>query len=107
MSTRRITAWEQEIEEADPGLRFDPAPRAILQFTVVVMAAVQAAFFDRLRQRVELLDPLARPGPVRRQKRAAKQVDERRWHGVERQRARRLPHFSSLGIDAVCEAELP
>src|SRR5262245_53236114 len=104
MSAPRFVPGEQEVEEPDAGLRFDSTPRALEQLPVVVMAAVQLAFFERLRQRVELLYPFARTGSVRRQKRAAKQVHDRRRHGVERQRAGRLSHLPRLGVGAVGEA---
>ena len=61
MSAPRSVLGEQEVEEPDAGLRFDPAPRAIAQLAVVVMAVVRLAFFERLRQRVQRLHPLAPP----------------------------------------------
>ena len=65
MFSPRIVSGEQEVEEPDAGLRFDPAPRAIAQFLVIVVATVQVAFLERLRKRVERLDPLARLRPIR------------------------------------------
>src|SRR5262249_53427327 len=106
MSAPRFVPGEQEVEEPDAGLRLDPAPRALAQFAVVVMAAVQVTSLERLRQCVEILYPLARPRPVRRQKRAVEQVHESRRHGVQRQRSRRLPHLPRLGVSPVGEAAL-